>query len=174
MVDDNKDTTLTPLWLVERLGVFDLDPCAFAGHATAKRLIVLPQDGLSAAWDGRVWLNPPYSEPDHWLERLARHGNGIALVLSSTDTRWFHDFIAAFASAVLFIKGRPQFLRDDKTEVGLMRATMLAAFGDENAVALFQSGIDGWFAPNPCRPRKSIQLGWEAMWTKPFDHPELV
>src|ERR1700682_423971 len=143
--DDNKDTTLTPLWLIRRLGEFDVDPCAFPDHPTAKQLIVSPRDGLSEAWRGRVWLNPPYSAPDPWLERLARHGDGIALVLASTDTKWFHDFIATFASAILFMKGRPQFLRDNMTEVGLMRATLLAAFGDGNAVTLERSGIEGWY-----------------------------
>ena len=143
-----KDTTLTPLWIIEKLGAFDLDPCGFHGHATARRLISLPTNGLAEPWDGRIWLNPPYSDPTPWLGKLAAHNNGIALVLASTDTRWFHDFIAKYATGVLFMKGRPRFLRHDFSEVGLMRATLLAAFGDNNAAILKRAGIGGWFVRN--------------------------
>ena len=149
-LNDN-DTTLTPLSLLGRLGVFDLDPCAFPGHRTARHLICWPDDGLQKDWNGRVWLNPPYSEPAPWLERLMRHGDGIALVLASTDTKWFHDY-AAKATGLLFIRGRPTFLREDFTEVGLMRASVLVGFGADNASCLSLSGIAGWFVgqgPSP-------------------------
>lgn len=142
-LSDN-DTTLTPLALLGRLGAFDLDPCAFPGHRTAQRLICWPEDGLQTNWVGRVWLNPPYSEPTPWLERLLHHGNGIALMLASTDTKWFHDFVVK-ATGLLFIRGRPTFLREDFTEVGLMRASVLVAFGAENAKCLAMCGIGGWF-----------------------------
>ncbi len=144
---DDNDTTLTALSLVERLGTFDLDPCGFPGHHTARRLICLPDDGLQREWSGRVWLNPPYSDPAPWLDALLRHGNGIAFVLASTDTKWFHDYCAK-ASGLLFLRGRPSFLRSDFSEVGLMRASVLVAFGEENARALSASGIAGWFV-NP-------------------------
>jgi hypothetical protein len=49
-------TWLTPLSLVNALGVFDLDPCAYEGHQTAKNLIFPPDDGLCSEWAGRVWL----------------------------------------------------------------------------------------------------------------------
>lgn len=137
------DTTLSPLGLVASFGVFDLDPCGFPGHFTAARIIVLPECGLSAKWIGRVWLNPPYSEPGKWLEKLADHRNGVALVLASTDTAWYHDFVAAGASGLLFVRGRPRFLRADKTEVGLMRASLLVAYGRKNFEALCKSGVRG-------------------------------
>ena len=128
----------------QSLGSFDLDPCAFPGHRTATRLICWPDDGLQKDWSGRVWLNPPYSEPSPWLDRLLRHGNGVALVLASTDTRWFHDYVVK-ATGLLFVRGRPKFLRDDFTEVVLMRASVFVAYGDDNARRLALSGIAGWF-----------------------------
>ena len=142
------DTTLTPLVLLDRLGEFDLDPCGFPGHRTARQLICWPDDGLQKDWNGRVWLNPPYSEPAPWLDRLLKHGDGTALVLASTDTKWFHDH-ATKATGLLFIRGRPSFLREDFTEVGLMRASVLVAYGEDNARRLSLSGIAGWFV----RPR---------------------
>lgn len=140
-----KDTTLTPLWLIDSLGPFDLDPCGFPEHPTASRLIVLPQCGLAEPWSGRVWLNPPYSDTAPWLEKLAAHGSGTALVLASTDTAWYHDHVAAKASAVLFMRGRPRFLRPNKSEVGLMRASLLVAYGSIDALILQCSGILGHF-----------------------------
>ena len=57
------DSWLTPLWIIEALGGdFDLDPCGFKYHRTAKRIIQLPECGLSAKWNEKVWLNPPDSD----------------------------------------------------------------------------------------------------------------
>lgn len=112
------DTTLTPLGIIKELGDFELDPCAFKGHKTACKLVFLPKDGLSSKWKGRVWLNPPYSNPVPWLKKLVEHKNGIALVLASVETVWFHDLVW------------------DKTEVQLMRPTCLVAYGKENVQAL--------------------------------------
>jgi hypothetical protein len=95
--DLSRDVTLTPLDLIAKLGVFDLDPCGYPGHATARHVVTLPTNGLHEKWVGRVWLNPPYSNPTPWLEKMADHSNGIAMVLASTDTAWFHDFVVPFA-----------------------------------------------------------------------------
>lgn len=70
-----------------RTGTFHLDPCGYPGWATADRLICLPDDGLAVPWDGRVWLNPPYGrEVWTWLDRLAQHGHGTALIFARTET----------------------------------------------------------------------------------------
>src|ERR1700722_12042594 len=97
------DTWLTPLELIEALGEFDLDPCGYPGHLTAKKLFCEPQhDGLKLKWSGRVWLNPPYgSECKHWMRRLIRHGRGTALVFARIETKWFQEMIP-HASAILF------------------------------------------------------------------------
>lgn len=131
-----KDTTLTPLAMVRALGRFALDPCAFQGHKTADNLIVLPKNGLEIEWKGRVWLNPPYSRPHRWLAKMVKHRNGIALVLASVEAQWFHQFIWNEADGVFFQRGRPKFLRADKTEVQLMRPTCLVAYGKKNSEKL--------------------------------------
>jgi hypothetical protein len=105
------NTWLTPLSLVRSLGDFDLDPCAFPGHATAKTLVCRPHDGLGMDWFGRVWLNPPYGRDiGLWLDRLSEHGTGVALVFSRTDTKWFQRTVAA-ADWVFFFAGRIKFER---------------------------------------------------------------
>lgn len=89
------DTTtwLTPPHITNALGAFDLDPCAAPSPRpwpTAARHIELPEDGLAADWDGRVWLNPPYSFAAwKWLAKLAEHGRGTALVFARTETAGF-------------------------------------------------------------------------------------
>ena len=36
---NDKNTTLTPLSLIEKLGVFDYDPCGIQHHKTANKII---------------------------------------------------------------------------------------------------------------------------------------
>jgi hypothetical protein len=140
---EDKDITLTPLSLIETLGPFDLDPCGLHFHKTANAIISLPLDGLSEKWFGRVWLNPPYSDPSSWMEKLANHGRGTALVLNSTDAKWFHDFGLNRATALLMLKGRPKFTRMDGSRVSIMRGVVLFAYGEEDAFALQTCGLSG-------------------------------
>jgi hypothetical protein len=61
-------------------------------------------------WSGFVWCNPPYGPLwGAWLERLADHGNGIALIFARTETRLFFDAVWGKASALLFLRGRLYF-----------------------------------------------------------------
>jgi len=106
------DIWLTPISIVRSLGVFDLDPCAWPGHPTAKEQYF--ERGLEQEWAGRVWLNPPYSEVGKWLNRLADHGMGIALVFARTDTKWFHQ-VCDKSDSVFFPAGRLTFLKSDFT-----------------------------------------------------------
>ncbi len=95
--DSQKQQThvwLTPLKLIQSLGEFDLDPCAYPDHCTAKKLIYPPENGLDAAWGGRVWLNPPYGVYARlWLMKLSEHGNGIALLFNRIGTKWMKPFL---------------------------------------------------------------------------------
>lgn len=53
----NSQTWLTPKWILEPLGAFDLDPCAAPSPRpwdTAANHIELPTDGLASGWAGRV------------------------------------------------------------------------------------------------------------------------
>lgn len=84
---------LTPPEIVAAPGPFDLDPCSPVSRPwpTARVHYTLEDDGLSMPWAGRVWLNPPYGpETARWLQRLAGHGDGVALVFARTETEAFH------------------------------------------------------------------------------------
>ncbi len=68
------------------------------------------EDGLMRPWRGLVWCNPPYGKAlGVWLNRMALHNDGIALVFARTETRAFTEHVWPFASALLFIRGRLTF-----------------------------------------------------------------
>ncbi len=89
---DNKDEWVTPRYITDSLGGFDLDPCMSVGsHLKPIANINYCYGGLEREWYGRVWCNPPYGKHTFvWLKRLADHGSGIALIFARTETRGFH------------------------------------------------------------------------------------
>lgn len=126
----NKDITLTPLELIDKIGIFDLDPCGFNNHATAKNVFIYPnKDGLKEKWYGKVWLNPPFSSTEKWIKKLSEHNNGIACVLNSTETLWFQEYVFKKATGILFLKSRPKFLNKDFKRVNIQRGVILASYG---------------------------------------------
>ena len=143
--DRTSDVWLTPRHILNPLGPFDLDPCAAPDPAiwpTAKTHFTIHDeealgDGLARDWFGRVWCNPPYSNATEWLAKLARHGNGIALIFARTETNGFFSTVWDKADAVLFIKGRLSFHHYDGTKGGTAGCgSMLVAYGKDNAAIL--------------------------------------
>jgi hypothetical protein len=56
---DNNDVWLTPPYIIESLGGFDLDPCSPIDRPwpTAKSHYTIIDDGLTKDWSGRVWYS---------------------------------------------------------------------------------------------------------------------
>lgn len=159
----------TPRWIFDALNVnFNLDPCSPGAEIVpwipAKKHLTIVQNGLTAHWEGNIWLNPPYgtNTPD-WLKHLSQTGKGIALVFARTDTRWFQTYVPK-ADAVCFINGRVCFVpnakakeyaekRFDPEKYYVVDAkgkrvkkapgapSMLVAYGESNAQALFRSNL---------------------------------
>lgn len=112
------DSWITPRWIIDEFGPFDLDPCACDPQPwpCASRQFTERDNGLLMPWPrgDMVWCNPPYGPAlTHWLNRMANHNNGIALVFARTDTRAFHNSVWPFASGLLFFRGRVTFYRPD-------------------------------------------------------------
>lgn len=146
-----KSTTwLTPPEILIPLGDFDLDPCAAPSPrpwSTAARHIELPEDGLSAEWGGRIFCNPPFGrEAAAWLEKMAQHGNGIALVPARTETAMFYRSVWGVATGVLFLRGRPHFHRADGVRALFNSGApiCLIAYGQNNAEILKQSRLGAY------------------------------
>lgn len=146
-----KEDWLTPPEIIASLGEFHLDPCAPVKRPwdTAKKHYTILDNGLRQPWHGRVWLNPPYGgETSKWLQRLAEHGNGIALVFARTETANFFPWVWEYASALLFIQGRIKFFTvqgKQSTRGGAGAPSVLIAYGKENANILFKCRIKGKF-----------------------------
>lgn len=147
----NNDEWLTPPGIVRVLGEFDLDPCAPVSRPwdTARNHYTKVDDGLSREWNGRVWLNPPYGrEVAKWMQRLASHRDGIALVPSRTDTAWYQKFVFGAADAVFFFGYRLKFYYVSGVRAGSSGApSCLVAYGMHNVDAIAQSGLAGTLVP---------------------------
>lgn len=147
-IEGATDTWLTPPEILRALGEFDTDPCCPPDMPwrTAKVMYTEVDNGLMMPWLGRVWLNPPYGrETGRWLEQLAMHGDGIALVFARTETEMFHRNVWERASAVLFLEGRLNFYSPDgkRSERNAGAPSVLVAYGQPNVEALEQCGIRG-------------------------------
>lgn len=145
---NGNDDYLTPPDIINRLGMFDLDPCSPFNRPwpTAMDHYTREMDGLKTPWFGRVWLNPPYGKmTGTWLKKLAKHGNGIALIFACTETKAFFETVWKRADAVLFIQGRIHFhrLNGDRYPTSGGAPSCLVAYGKKNVKVLEQSCIDG-------------------------------
>lgn len=133
------DTMLTPPLLLKALGKFDMDPCCpeVMPWKTAKKMVCLPADGLNCKWSGRVWCNPPYSNPLPWIEKMSEHGNGVMLLSAkSFDTKWGQELLKT-GDSFLFLAGRILFFTAAGEETkGKWLPNVLVAYGDENSAAL--------------------------------------
>jgi hypothetical protein len=137
---------ITPKWLIDRLGPFDLDPCAAHPRPWNCARINWTADGQDRDWSGYVWLNPPFNryEVGMWIRRLAQHGNGVALLHARTETCWFQP-IWETAAIILFMADRIKFCRPDGSELPANSGAppVLVAFGEIAAARLIASGIAG-------------------------------
>lgn len=142
------DIWLTPPYIIEALGQFDLDPCASEDRPwdTAHKHYTIKDDGLIQAWSGRVWCNPPYGpKMGPFLSKLASHPEGgTALVFARTETRAFFEFVWDKATAVLFLKGRLKFHKPNGEEGGPANSpSVLIAYGEADAEILANCNLNG-------------------------------
>ncbi len=143
------DTWLTPRFILEALGKFDLDPCA----ASQNRDWVCPasfsreENGLQLPWQGRVFMNPPFSNTAPWLRKHAAHANGISLVPASIESRVWREFVWPYAVGILLLHGRTRFCNPDgsSTTGRPLRSIALIGWTTHDAVKLSDSGIAGVF-----------------------------
>ena len=109
---NTSDDFLTPPEIVEAMGVFDLDPCA---SKRSERLLAainyrFPEDdGLMLPWQGAVFVNPPFSELQKWVNRFILHGNGVLLVPARVEVSWFWK-LWHHADGIFFTKGPVKYL----------------------------------------------------------------
>lgn len=149
----NPTDWVTPLGIVTSLGEFDLDPCCppvMPWRTATTMFHEGERDGLTETWHGRVWLNPPYgSAADVWMEKLYRHGNGIALVPAAVETKRFQKFVYGKAHGLCLIYGRIHFHKPDGTrpKQSINQPCCLVAYGADNLNALHRCGLGAVVVP---------------------------
>ena len=142
------DEYYTPKEIIEALGRFDLDPATPVNPRwrTADVMYTKEDDGLSKEWFGRVFLNPPYSRPliEHFMQKMAAHGNGIALVVPKLGTKMFRDVVFPSCTAMYILSERIKFYDVNWVQQkSPICQSMLIAFGEENKEAIRRSGLKG-------------------------------
>jgi len=107
----------------EVMGGIDLDPASSAeANKTvgALKFHTAEDDGLAQQWQGRVWLNPPYSRDlmPRFVEKLkaAFQSDDVSAAImvthNNTDTGWFHS-LAEVTGAICFPAKRIKFYRGE-------------------------------------------------------------
>jgi hypothetical protein len=137
------DEVYTPPHIFEALGLeFDLDVCGPIGGLDwipAKKTFSLKDDGLAQAWYGRVWMNPPYSKPNDWVEKWISHNNGLMLAPLS-KSKWFMKLWNSEA-VMLNNPVNHRFIRPDGSKYSIAFATAIWAIGETNITALKMSNL---------------------------------
>ena len=112
----------------EVMGGIDTDPATseIANRTVqASQIFTAEDNGLTKRWSGRVWCNPPYSQPliSEFAEAIAsKYESGeieqaCVLVNNGTETRWFQRMLST-ASAVCFPRSRIRFIDPDGNPSG--------------------------------------------------------
>lgn len=126
------------------LGTIDLDPASndFAQKTVkAKRFFDKQTNGLEQEWSGRVFLNPPYSNPEigqfihklvyeYWSGRVA---TAILLTNDNTDTEWFH-LAATKCMAFCLRNGRISFYQEGGERTSPTNGQTVFYFGHNTAL----------------------------------------
>jgi hypothetical protein len=144
------------------LGDIDVDPAsARLAQETvkARQYFDKEQDGLRQPWYGRVWLNPPYSQPliAKFIGKLLCEWNSgrikacIALTHNYTDAMWFHDAISA-ANVVCFPKERIRFYEPSGAIAKPSQGQVFFYYGQDSETFKHEFGRIGFIVrPEPDR-----------------------
>lgn len=122
------------------MGGIDCDPASSqAANKTvkAKTIYTVEDNGIIQKWEGRVWMNPPFSQPEvsQFSDAVAtKYASGeikqaCVLTNNATETLWAHRLMEE-ASAICFPRGRVKFLDPEGTQrTGALQGQMIVYMG---------------------------------------------
>jgi phage N-6-adenine-methyltransferase len=141
----------------EAMGSIDTDPasCEQANKTVgATQFFDEDANGLEQTWNGNVWMNPPYAQPQirQFSEAVAEKfqkgeiEQAIVLVNNATETEWF-GIMAEQAAAICFPSGRIRFIDKDGKPSGAPLQGQAVLYMGRNA-ARFKKAFAGfgWIA----------------------------
>ena len=136
------DDYYTPQWLFSAMQIeFDLDVCAPPNGpiaVPAKNYYTQKDDGLVSPWYGRIWMNPPFSKPQPWVERFTHHANGIGL-LPLSKSKWFDTLWNSEISMVV-LPSNFKFIDPKGGNGSILMPTCVIAIGQTNLQAIARLG----------------------------------
>lgn len=146
-VNQDRDTWLTPRYILDSLGHFDLDPCAALsnpGWIGARTVYTVHDDGLSKLWLGRVFCNPPFSKTAPWIEKASR-SIGITLVPATVESTTWRTIVWEKAAGILLLHGRTRFCNPDgsQTTGRPLRSIALIGWSTEDSKILENCALSG-------------------------------
>lgn len=88
-------------WEISRLyGPFDIDVCATQETAKCPRFFTEKDNALVQPWEGRCFMNPPYSNVSPWLEKAVaetkRGVTTVALLKHDHSTGWWKKWVEPY------------------------------------------------------------------------------
>jgi hypothetical protein len=122
------DVWITPQWIIDKIGVSDLDPCGWLPNGTpiiqtAYNYFTEKDNGLIQDWSKykSVFVNFPYSQSYEWLEKCKIESNKgceiIVLCFVRSETRAWQQNIKN-ATGINLINKRIKFLTHEGIEKG--------------------------------------------------------
>ena len=135
------DKLKTPKYIIDKLGSFDLDPCA--GELTTigkvNWCLERSEDGLKNNWFGFVFCNPPFSEKELWIKKMIKHNNGILLLPERGSAPWFGPL--AKIAGKYFVMGKKINFEGGSSSNNV--GSVLFLFGDEAEKRILNSKLPG-------------------------------
>lgn len=153
--DDNEYATPGRIWrpLSRAVDGFDVDPASGAESTPiAPTRYTKEDDGLSKAWHGWTFLNPPWSTDgdgsakETWLRKARNEANrdavdGVVVLLpADTSAHWFHDHLLAADALCLVGPGRIPFEGEDRNPSFQLAIAVFGETPDELVDALDSFG----------------------------------
>lgn len=135
------DILRTPQYIIDALGPFDLDPCAaeFTNIGRVNWWDGRGECGLERDWFGLVYVNPPFSKKQIWIEKMIDYGNGIIILPERGSAPWFGPL--AEAAGRYFIMGKKINFEGGSSSNNI--GSVLFPFGKEAIERIKNSGFPG-------------------------------
>ena len=143
------DDYYTPKYVFDALGCrFDMDVASPKDltYISTPTDIFISENSLELEWEDFVWMNPPFSGRNGkslWLDKIYKHGNGIALLPDRTSAPWW-PIAAKQCDLLLLVTGKIKFIKPNgEIAKSPGTGTTLFAYGDKGFNALLNAEKNG-------------------------------